>query len=243
MDAIELKQIACRCRVGVSEALRKKAQDIFIDLVLETELAEAGRTDDFRKAVDYWGMENVVREAAESRPWQLVESIAERAAQVALAHYPQVALARVIATKRPKALKNRKYVTVELARAQGGKAVGGDFVWVRGIACKARIGVPEEERRRPQKLVFDVGLSMPLAECAGKDDFRLAIDTESVANIVQEEAESREWRLLEAAAERVAAVVLGQQKRARRVVVRAVKRPAVMPRTGNVVVVVERGAR
>lgn len=236
MDAIELNEIACRCRVGVSEAQRRRAQDVLVDLRLEADLSACGASDDFRQAVDYWGVENIVREAAESRPWQLVESIAQRAAEVVLSHHKEVRLARVQATKRPPVLKNRKYVTVELARLQPGRPEGEDAVWVRGIACPTRIGVPEEERRRPQRLVFDVGLFMPLSECASKDDFRLAVDTESVANLVEETASSRPWQLLEAVAERAAAVVLGQQKRAKAVRVRAFKRPAVMPRTGRVVV-------
>lgn len=241
MDAIELNDVACRVLVGVTQAQRRKAQDVFVSLRLETDMSACAASDDFRAAVDYWSVENAVRQAAESRPWQLVESLAQRAAETVLSQYPQVARVRVEATKRPRVLKNRRHVTAVLSRGRDGRPGEPDILWARDISCLVKIGVPEEERRKAQRLVFDLGLEADLAACAAKDDFRLAVDTEAVANVVIEAVQARRWQLLEAVAERAASVVLAQQKRVRAVTVRARKRPAVMPRTGAVVVELRRG--
>lgn len=223
MDVIELKGIACKVRLG----------DLFIDLRLETDLADCGRRDDFRAAVDYWDVEKIVREAAQAKPWRLLQNVAARAAEVALARYKQVDVARVRAAMRPAPPRKGPFAAVELSRARGAQAATPDRVWVHAIDCGVKIGVPERERRRPQKIVFDVGLEV-------QDGVRPALDAESLAGLVREAAESRPWRLLEAVAERVAEILLRRRKRALAVIVRAQKRPTVMPKTDSVVVEIER---
>lgn len=115
-----------------------------------------------------------------------------------------------------------------------------DMVWLLGVECRCRLGVPAAERRRAQKVLVDVGLEVDAARAAARDDFREASDYQAVEKAVRAEAESGERALLETLAERIAAAVLRAQPRVGAVTVKARKTPAVMPRTREVVVEIRR---
>jgi dihydroneopterin aldolase len=115
-----------------------------------------------------------------------------------------------------------------------------DMVWLMGVECRCRVGVPAAERRRPQKIVVDVGLEVDAAAAAARDDFRSAADYWAVEKAVHAEAETGERALIETLAERVAAAVLRSQPLVRAATVRVHKRPAVMPKTREVVVEIRR---
>jgi dihydroneopterin aldolase len=115
-----------------------------------------------------------------------------------------------------------------------------DLVWLMGVECRCRVGVPAAERRRAQKVVLDVGLEVDAARAAARDDFREAADYWAVEKAVRAETEAGERSLLETVAEKAAAAALRAAPRAAAVTVRAHKRPAVMPRTREVVVEIRR---
>ena len=118
-----------------------------------------------------------------------------------------------------------------------------DWIWLYGIDCRVRVGVPAAERRRPQKILLDVGLELDLSACAAKDDFRLTVDYGGVEKAVREAAETGERRLVETLAEQVAALVLRREKRVKSARVIVHKKPAVMPKTREVVVEIRRQAK
>ena len=116
-----------------------------------------------------------------------------------------------------------------------------DQVWLLGVECRCRVGVPSAERARRQKILLDVGLEVDSARAAARDDFREAADYQAVEKAARAEAESGERALLETLAERVAAAVLRTQPLVSAVTVRAHKFPAVMPKTREVAVEIRRG--
>jgi dihydroneopterin aldolase len=116
-----------------------------------------------------------------------------------------------------------------------------DQVWLMGVECRCRVGVPAAERARRQKILLDVGLEVDAARAAARDDFREAADYQSIEKAARAEAESGARALLETLAERVAAAVLRTQPLVSAVTVRARKSPAVMPKTREVFVEIRRG--
>ena len=114
------------------------------------------------------------------------------------------------------------------------------MVWLYGIECRCRVGVPAAERRRPQKILVDVGLETGIERAAAKDDFRLAVDYQAVERTVRAAAEAGERALIETLAERLAQVVLALDRRLRAVHISIRKRPRVMPKTREVVVSIVR---
>lgn len=96
-----------------------------------------------------------------------------------------------------------------------------DALRLRGARFEVRLGVGAQERARPQPVELDVELWVPL-EAAGKsDDLAKGLDYAAVFEAVKGAIDGKEFRLLEAVAERAAAVAMGFGARA--VVARARK--------------------
>jgi dihydroneopterin aldolase len=115
-----------------------------------------------------------------------------------------------------------------------------DIIWLLGVECRAKIGVPAAERARRQKLLIDAGLEVDARPAAARDDFRLAVDYWAVEKLLRAETETGERALLETLAERLAAAVLRTQASVSAVTIRARKTPAVMPKTREVVLELRR---
>jgi len=118
--------------------------------------------------------------------------------------------------------------------------VSRDAVWLIGVECRCRVGVPAAERARRQKILIDVGLEVDAAAAAARDDFREAADYWAVEKAVRAEAEAGERALIETLAERAAAAALKAAPSAAAATVRVHKTPAVMPRTREVYVEIRR---
>lgn len=115
-DRIHLKGVRARCRVGVPAWERRKPQRVLFDVSLAVDLARAGRTDDLRHSVDYWGLEKRLRAAAEGGEFRLLESLAETLAREALAFDRRVKEVRVSASKTPAVMPRTREVVVEIVR-------------------------------------------------------------------------------------------------------------------------------
>ena len=116
-----------------------------------------------------------------------------------------------------------------------------DQVWLMGVECRCRVGVPVAERARRQKILLDLGLEVDAARASVRDDFRQAVDYWAVEKTARAEAEGGERALVETLAESVAAAVLKSQPLAYAVTVRARKFPIAMPKTREVFVEIRRG--
>lgn len=84
----------------------------------------------------------------------------------------------------------------------------GDALFIRGLRAECRIGVPDEERSRPQTVVFDIVAERDLSEASATDDLVHTVDYGELTGAVARVAETTEIRLLEHLAELVAARVL-----------------------------------
>ena len=65
---------------------RTLGQRFVVDLEVGVDLAEAGRTDDLSRTVDYGELYRETRGVLEGEPLNLIEAVAERVAEKALAH-------------------------------------------------------------------------------------------------------------------------------------------------------------
>jgi dihydroneopterin aldolase len=118
--------------------------------------------------------------------------------------------------------------------------VSRDALWLIGIECRCRVGVPKAERARRQKILIDVGLEVDARAAAERDDFREAADYWAVEKAVRAQAEAGELALIETLAERAAAAALKAAPAARAATIRVHKTPSVMPKTREVHVVIRR---
>ncbi|HVC09553.1 MAG TPA: dihydroneopterin aldolase [Elusimicrobiota bacterium] len=118
-----------------------------------------------------------------------------------------------------------------------------DKIWILGVQCRTRLGVPDEERRRPQPIEIDAGLECDIRRAAKSDDFRHAIDYQKAEQLIRRLAEERPRRLVETLAEEIAQALLRLDVRIAAATVRVHKRPAAMPETREVCVEIRRARR
>lgn len=118
-----------------------------------------------------------------------------------------------------------------------------DCITVEDLEVLARVGVPEAERARPQRLLLTLLLGLDVSAAARTEDLARTVDYAAVAKEVREWLAAREWKLIETIAVQVAERLLAAH--ARRGVVRVVVevKKFILPGTRHVAVRVERPAR
>ncbi len=95
MDKIIIEALECYARVGVPEAEREMPQKILIDIELFLDLKDAGRSDSITHTLDYAAVADRAKQICASKPFLLVEALAEAIADAVLWEF------------RPKELKLR----------------------------------------------------------------------------------------------------------------------------------------
>src|SRR5437660_810764 len=76
MDRIELRGMSFQGRHGVRPAEREQPQEFRVDIEVEADLAEAGRTDRLADTVDYTAVRAAARDVIEGEAMKLLESLA-----------------------------------------------------------------------------------------------------------------------------------------------------------------------
>ncbi len=114
----------------------------------------------------------------------------------------------------------------------------GDVIRLEDLEVHYRVGVPEEERSKPQRLLLTVAMYRDVGAAAASDDLTKTIDYAAVASRLLGLGEGREWRLIEALAVEIADLVL-REFGATKVGVEVKK--FILPEARHVSVRVERG--
>ena len=86
LDRITLTGLRASAFHGVFEHEKTDGQDFFIDVTVHLDFAAAAANDELEQTVHYGVLADEVVAAVESNPVDLIETVAERVAQVALAH-------------------------------------------------------------------------------------------------------------------------------------------------------------
>lgn len=88
-DRITLTGVRVRAHHGVFDFEREQGQEFVIDVAVAIDLAAAASGDDLGRTVHYGELAEAVADAVRRDPVDLIETVAERVADVALA-YPAV---------------------------------------------------------------------------------------------------------------------------------------------------------
>jgi len=113
-DKILIKDLLLRCIIGINDIERKEKQDVVINLVIWADLSKAAKSDDIRKTIDYKTITKDIISFVEKSEFFLVETLAEKIAQVCLRH-DKVDKVKVTVEK-PGALRFARSVGVEIVR-------------------------------------------------------------------------------------------------------------------------------
>lgn len=87
-----------------------------------------------------------------------------------------------------------------------------DRIELRGLVASGRCGVLPEELDRPQPLEVDLDIDLDLTRAATTDDLDETIDYGAVCSIVERVITTERFALLERLAERLAEVVLRDER-------------------------------
>ncbi len=85
-DRLSVRGLAVHGHHGVFDFERRDGQEFLIDLVLGLDTRAAARSDDLQDTVDYGTLVEEVRSAVENDPVDLIETLAQRIADVCLRH-------------------------------------------------------------------------------------------------------------------------------------------------------------
>ena len=118
MDKILISRIDCVASIGVTPEERTIRQRLSIDVEFWTDSASAARTDSLKEAVDYSKVASAVLQVCQSRPFHLIETVADNLATKILADFP-ILQVRVLVRKLSPVVEPRvEYVSVEIVRTK-----------------------------------------------------------------------------------------------------------------------------
>ena len=116
MDTVFIDGLRLRLVIGVFEWERHIRQTVLLDLEAEADLRRAAQSDELRHTVDYKAIAQRLKEHAESRPFSLLETLAEEMATIVLQEFPAVMSVKVKLSK-PYAVRYAQTVGVIIKRS------------------------------------------------------------------------------------------------------------------------------
>jgi D-erythro-7,8-dihydroneopterin triphosphate epimerase len=115
-DRIYIRDLVVRCTIGIDEQERTHQQNVLVQIVLETDLRRAGRTDALADTVDYRALKKRILSMAGNSRFYLIEALAQNIADECL---QQDRVERVtVAVEKPGALRYARTVGVEIVRSR-----------------------------------------------------------------------------------------------------------------------------
>lgn len=117
-DRIILEGLRVDASIGVYPHELKVHQRLDIDVVLETDLGAAARTDDVAYTVDYDGVARIARAYTLARHHQLIETLADGIADAVLTRFVDRVQAVTVRIKKPGAVPDAANVMVEARRSR-----------------------------------------------------------------------------------------------------------------------------
>lgn len=98
-DRIALTGIKGFGHHGVLEEEKRNGQPFVVDAVLHLDLAPAARTDELTETVHYGEIAELIHTEIESKPVDLIETLADRTARLILERYPAIQLVELTVNK------------------------------------------------------------------------------------------------------------------------------------------------
>lgn len=114
MDIVFINQLEVRTVIGVFDWEREIKQKLVFDLELATDIRTAAKTDDLSDTLDYKAISHAVHDLVEASEYQLVETVAEKVAELILNNFPVKWLSLTL--NKPGAVSVAQSVGVKIER-------------------------------------------------------------------------------------------------------------------------------
>lgn len=121
-DRITLQAMRFEGHHGVGEEERAFPQELEVDLVVEADLAQAGRTDDVADTIDYGPLIGLVGEVVERGSFRLLEAIAATIADRVLGSTPASAVTVRVRKLAVPVDADLDWAQIEIRRERSGTA-------------------------------------------------------------------------------------------------------------------------
>lgn len=117
MDTVFIKDLDIETVIGIYDWERKIRQTVRLNLEMKSDIAKAAATDHIDDALDYKAVAKRLIDFVEASNFQLVETLAERCAEIILTEFP---VARVrLELDKPGAVTGSRSVGVRIERRAG----------------------------------------------------------------------------------------------------------------------------
>jgi dihydroneopterin aldolase len=90
-----------------------------------------------------------------------------------------------------------------------------DRIVIKDLEVFCRVGVPDAERARPQRLLLTIELELDFTAAAAGDDLEKTIDYYALSRRLLEFGQGRQWKLIETLAAEAAEMILRDFRPAR----------------------------
>jgi len=117
MDRVLLEGMSFQGRHGVRTAEREHPQEFRVDIEVDCDLSEPGRTDRIEDTVDYTRVRAIAKDVIEGESHKLLESLAARIAEQVL-QLPKVGGVAVRIAKRPESMLPIDAAAVRISRTR-----------------------------------------------------------------------------------------------------------------------------
>lgn len=114
LDRLRIRDLAVRCRVGVTAVERAKPQEVLVTVTLHADLSRAGRSDRLGDSIDYKALKLKILALAEKQSFRLIERLAQDVADLALSD--RRVLQADVMVQKPGALRFARCSEVEISR-------------------------------------------------------------------------------------------------------------------------------
>jgi len=115
MDKITIKDLEVQTNIGVTATERAHPQRLLITVIMERDLAEAGRTDMESSTTGYDVVTGLIKQIVAQRPRKLIEAVADEIAGAILQR--RLAVSVTVEVKKF-SIPGSQFVAVEIQRTQ-----------------------------------------------------------------------------------------------------------------------------
>nr|WP_196139668.1 dihydroneopterin aldolase [Aliikangiella sp. G2MR2-5] len=116
MDIVFIRQLEVNTVIGVFDWEREIKQRLVFDLELGTDISASAKTDELEDTLDYKAISHAVYDFVEQSSYQLVETVAEKVADLILEQFPVRWLKLTL--DKPGAVSIAKSVGVQIERGE-----------------------------------------------------------------------------------------------------------------------------
>lgn len=117
MDCITISRLRCSAHIGCEDDERAVAQALLITATVELDTREAAKTDDLAKTVNYAQLSKQLMRCCEESTCKLIETLAERLANLCLNASERVNSA-TIEIRKPAGVKHADFAALTITRCK-----------------------------------------------------------------------------------------------------------------------------